>query len=305
MKKIILVVGPTSVGKTDLSLILANKINGEIVSADSRQIYKGMDIGTDKPSEEIRMRVKHYMIDIVDPDEYYSAGRYSREARQVVDQVISEGKYPIVVGGAGLYIRALTDGIFPENKKDYNVKRELRERVEREGIKNLYDYLKRIDPQSASHLSPKDAQRIVRAVEVFEVTGKPFSEFLNIECTPIKHNLLFIGLKRDRAELYQRIEKRVDLMIKRGLIEEVKMLREKGYDRDLDSMRAVGYREIHQHLDGEITLNEAINLIKQKSRNYAKRQITWFNNEKRINVFQVSENKKIENIAESVIKIID
>jgi len=305
MKKVILVVGPTSVGKTDLSLILANKINGEIVSADSRQIYKGMDIGTDKPSEEIRMRVKHYMMDIVEPDEYYSAGRYSREARQVIDKVISEGKYPIVVGGAGLYIRALTNGIFPEIKKDYNVKRELRERVKREGIKNLYDYLKRIDPQSASHLSPKDTQRIVRAVEVFEVTGKPFSEFLNIECTPIKHNLLFIGLKRDRAELYQRIEKRVDLMIKRGLVEEVKMLRKKGYDRDLDSMRAVGYREIHQHLDEEITLDEAINLIKQRSRNYAKRQITWFNNEKRINVFQVSENKKIENIAESVIKIID
>ncbi len=301
IKKVIIVVGPTSVGKTDLSLTLAERINGEIVSADSRQIYRGMNIGTDKPSEEIRKKIKHHMIDIVNPDEYYSAGRFSREARKIIDEVISEGKYPIVVGGSGLYIRALTDGIFPEVKKDYNIKNKLREKVKKNGIEDLYNYLKKIDSETASRLSPKDAQRIVRAVEVFEVTGRPLSEFLNLECTPIMHEFLFIGLNRKRSELYDRIEKRVDMMMERGFVDEVTKLRNMGYHRNLDSMRAVGYREIYMYLDNEIVLDDVIRLIKQKSRNYAKRQITWFNKDKRINWFNLSNNK---NIVDSVIKII-
>ncbi len=304
-KQVIIVAGPTSVGKTELSLILAERINGEIISADSRQLYKEMDIGTDKPSEKIRNRVKHYMIDIVDPDETYNAGRYSRESREIIEKIFSKGKYPIVVGGAGLYIRALIDGIFPEIKKDYNVKKRLRDKIKHEGTEKLYRYLEEIDGESASRLSPNDSQRIVRAVEVFEVTGKPISEYLDIECTPLKHNLLFIGLNRDRAELYERIERRVDSMFERGFVDEVIKLRDKGYHRDLDSMRAVGYREIYMYLDEEITLDEAIRIIKQKSRNYAKRQLTWFNKDKRIKWFDFSKNGKNQNIVESIIKITD
>jgi tRNA dimethylallyltransferase len=302
---VIIIVGATCVGKTALSLILAEQLNGEIVSADSRQIYKGMDIGTDKPSEEIRKKVKHHMIDIVYPDEYYSAGRYGKEAKEIIDRLISDGKFPIVVGGAGLYIRALTDGIFPELKKDYTIKKYLREKVGKEGINGLYSYLEKIDPESAVRLNPLDKQRIVRAVEVYEVLGKPLSELLKIESHPLNHKILFIGLERNRTELYHKIEKRIDGMIQKGLVEEVKILREKGYHRELDSMRALGYREVHQYLDNEFSLEEAIKLMKRKSRNYAKRQITWFKKIENIKWFHLSEDDKLENIADFVMKITD
>ena len=302
---VIIIVGATCVGKTALSLILAEQLNGEIVSADSRQIYKEMDIGTDKPSEEIRKKVKHHMIDIVYPDEYYSAGRYGKEAKEIIDRLISDGKFPIVVGGAGLYIRALTDGIFPELKKDYTIKKYLREKVGKEGINGLYSYLEKIDPESAVRLNPLDKQRIVRAVEVYEVLGKPLSELLKIESHPLNHKILFIGLERNRTELYHKIEKRIDGMIQKGLVEEVKILREKGYHRELDSMRALGYREVHQYLDNEFSLEEAIKLMKRKSRNYAKRQITWFKKIENIKWFHLSEDDKLENIADFVMKITD
>ena len=168
MKKVVIIVGPTSVGKTELSLVLAEKLNGEIVSADSRQIFRFMDIGTDKPSAEIQETIPHYMIDVANPDEYYSAGKYSREARKAIETIISKGRLPIIAGGAGLYIRALTDGIFPEVKKDYNLKTELRKKAESEGIEHLYNYLKEIDPETASRLSTTDTQRIIRAVEVLK-----------------------------------------------------------------------------------------------------------------------------------------
>lgn len=302
---VIIIVGATCVGKTALSLILAEQLNGEIVSADSRQIYKEMDIGTDKPSEEIRKKVKHHMIDIVYPDEYYSAGRYGKEAKEIIDRLISDGKFPIVVGGAGLYIKALTDGIFPELKKDYTIKKYLREKVGKEGINGLYSYLEKIDPESAVRLNPLDKQRIVRAVEVYEVLGKPLSELLKIESHPLNHKILFIGLERNRTELYHKIEKRIDGMIQKGLVEEVKILREKGYHRELDSMRALGYREVHQYLDNEFSLEEAIKLMKRKSRNYAKRQITWFKKIENIKWFHLSEDDKLENIADFVMKITD
>lgn len=302
---VIIIVGATCVGKTALSLILAEQLNGEIVSADSRQIYIGMDIGTDKPSEENRKKIKHHMIDIVFPDEYYSAGRYGKEARETIDRIILNGKFPIVVGGAGLYIRALTNGIFPEIKKDYTLKRNLREKVEKEGINSLYCYLKKIDPESAIRLNPLDRQRIVRAVEVYEVSGKPLSELLKIGSHPLNHKILFIGLERERTELYYKIEKRIDNMIQRGLVEEVKILKEKGYHRQLDSMRALGYKEVHQYLDNEISLEEAINLMKGKSRNYAKRQITWFKKIENIKWFHLSKDDILENIADFVMKITD
>ena len=267
MKKVVIIVGPTSVGKTELSLILAREINGEIVSADSRQIFRFMDIGTDKPSAEIREAIPHYMIDVANPDEYYSAGKYSSEARKAIETIISKGRLPVVAGGAGLYIRALTDGIFPEVKKDYKLKTELRKKAETEGIEHLYDHLKEIDPETASRLSTTDTQRIIRAVEVFKVEGKTLSDLMITRDIPFEYTPVYIGLSRGRPELYHRMGKRVDSMIERGFVDEVKKLRKMGYHGNLDSMRAVGYRELNQYLEEEITLNHAINLIEQKSRN--------------------------------------
>ena len=301
----VIIVGPTSVGKTELSLVLAEKLNGEIVSADSRQIFRFMDIGTDKPSAEIQETIPHYMIDVANPDEYYSAGKYSREARKAIETIISKGRLPIIAGGAGLYIRALTDGIFPEVKKDYNLKTELRKKAESEGIEHLYNYLKEIDSETASRLSTTDTQRIIRAVEVFKVEGKPLSDLMKTKDIPFEYTPVYIGLSRERPEIYRRIEKRVDSMIERGFVDEVKKLRKMGYHRNLDSMRAVGYRELNQYLEGEITLNQAVNLIKQKSRNYAKRQITWFKKNEQIQWFNIENNGKMENIVKNVIKTID
>lgn len=305
MEKVVIIVGPTSVGKTELSLILAEKLNGEIVSADSRQIFRFMDIGTDKPSADIQETIPHYMIDVANPDEYYSAGKYSREARKAIETIISKGRLPIVAGGAGLYIRALTDGIFPEVKKDYNLKTELRKKAESEGIEHLYNYLKEIDPETASRLSTTDTQRIIRAVEVFKVEGKPLSDLMKTKALPFEYTPVYIGLSRERPKLYRRIEKRVDSMIERGFVDEVKKLREMGYHGNLDSMRAVGYRELNQYLEGEITLDHAINLIKQKSRNYAKRQITWFKKNEKIRWFNIKNNEKMEDIVKNIIKTID
>jgi len=279
---ILLIIGPTAVGKTNLAAAVAERICGVIVSADSRQIFRGMNIGTDKPVHELLEKIPHYMIDIKQPDEYFSAGQYAREARKILYSIIKKGKQVIIAGGSGLYIRVLLDGIFDEPSKDLAIKKSLIERAKREGTHSLYEQLEEIDSVAAHNLDTRDTQRIIRALEVYLTTGRLFSEFIKEKTKPLNLPVIMIGLTRNREELYARIEERVDKMLERGLVSEVEQLRAQGYGRNLNSMQSVGYREVHSYLDGEITYQRMVELIKQRSRNYAKRQYTWFKKDKRV-----------------------
>lgn len=278
----IIIVGPTGVGKTELAILLAEHLGGEIISADSRQIFRKMDIGTDKPPLAARKRVPHHLIDVAEPDEYYSAGKFARAAQRTLKEIFSRENYQIIAGGAGLYLRALADGLFPEDIKDHTVKARLHRELEENGAESLYTRLSSEDPSMASRLKVNDTQRIIRALEVLEVTGRSLTEQWQKSGKGIAGPLIFFGLNRDRDELYRRIEKRVDHMIDTGLLDEVKDLRSQGYGRNLNSQKSVGYREAHEYLDRELSYENMIRLIKQRSRNYAKRQLTWFRKDQRI-----------------------
>lgn len=299
-KKVLFIVGPTAVGKTETAIELARKLDGEIISADSRQIYRYMDIGTAKPTPEQRRQVPHHFIDIKNPDEYYSAGEFSREARQKIHDLLNRGIQPIVVGGSGLYIRALVDGIFEPKVADPEVKERLTREARKKGIQHLHKRLSKIDPETAQRLPATDTQRIIRALEVYELTGKPFSEFLKHSPKPADFTAVFFGLTRERQKLYKRINERVDRMIEEGLVEEVKKLHSMGYGPHLNALRTVGYREVFEYLAGELSYDEMIELIKQHSRNYAKRQLTWFRKEKRIRWLNLEDFKNTEEIVDFI-----
>jgi tRNA dimethylallyltransferase len=284
-----LIVGPTAVGKTALSLQLAEVLGAEIVSADSRQVYRYMDIGTAKPSREVRARIPHHFIDVRDPDEYYSAGEYGREARQIMARLLDEGRLLIVVGGSGFYLRALIDGLFEPRISDPEVKERLRERIRREGLAAAYRYLMRVDPDSAARIHPHDEQRIVRALEVYELAGEPMSKFFARKPAPPPFRAMWIGLELPRDELYRRIDHRAEQMFASGLVDEVRGLLERGYSADLNALRTVGYQEVIAHLRGEYSLERAVELVKRNSRRYAKRQLTWFRRDERIHWIRADE----------------
>lgn len=288
-KNVLLIVGPTAVGKTKFSLEIAEQLDGEIISADSRQVYKYMDIGTAKPTPEERKRIKHHFIDIKYPDEYYSAGKYGREARRVIHEIFSRGKRPIVVGGSGFYVRALVDGLCDAEISNSEIKQILKTVVQRDGLKTLYEKLIQVDPVLAERIHPNDTQRILRALEVWELTGVPLSQFQQERQEAADFNPIFLGLTMDRKRLYQRIEQRVDNMIELGLVQEVVLLKEKGYSDELISLQTVGYQEVFQYLKGNFSYENMISLIKQKSRHYAKRQLTWFRKDERINWFDAEK----------------
>nr|HID59762.1 tRNA (adenosine(37)-N6)-dimethylallyltransferase MiaA [Desulfobacterales bacterium] len=302
-RRLVVIVGPTAVGKTELAFRLAKRIGAEIVSADSRQIYRYMDIGTAKPTPEQRKAVKHHFIDIVNPDERYTAGDYGQQARSVIRDLFCQNQFPVVVGGSGFYIRALLDGLFHGPRSDPKVKEGLIEKVKRLGSNRLHQELMRIDSEAAGRIHPNDIQRIVRALEVYQLTGKPISRLQRespqgmFEFEPI-----IIGLTMERTCLYQRIDKRVDDMISKGLIEEVKKLEEMGYGRDLNSLNTVGYKEIFPLLDGEARLEETVDRIKKNSRRYAKRQLTWFRRDPRIKWTQVRDQNLV---VEEILRIIE
>lgn len=274
---LLVITGPTAVGKTAVSLRIVRETGGEIISADSMLIYRGMDIGTAKPSPEERSAVKHHIIDVVDPDGYYSAADYGRAARGAVNEVFSRGNQPIMVGGSGLYIRAALVGIFDGPSAD----RELRDRLEAEaevrGSEQMHADLSLVDPAAAVRINPNDLRRIVRALEVFQLTGKPISSFFSEEMpqeSPFRP--LVFGLAREKEELVKRIHRRVDIMMERGWLQEVERLLSQGYTRHLVSMQSFGYRHLVSHLAGEMGLKEAVELIKRDTRRFAKRQMTWF-----------------------------
>ncbi len=276
------IVGPTAAGKSALALRLAQRLDGEIVSADSRQVYKYLDIGTAKPTVAERALVRHHLIDVRLPDEYYSAGEYARDAAAIIAEVLSRGRVPIVVGGSGFYIRALTDGLFGPNIRDPQLRARLREEARQSGLGALWQRLCRVDPTTATRLHPNDAQRIIRALEVYECTGTPLSEHQRRHQPQTRFSWRFIGLRWPRAELYARIERRVDQMIAEGFEKEVRQLAAMGYGPELISLRTVGYKEMFAYLGGELAWEQAVALIKQHTRNYAKRQLTWFGRDARV-----------------------
>ncbi|MBU4228505.1 tRNA (adenosine(37)-N6)-dimethylallyltransferase MiaA [bacterium] len=277
---LLILLGPTGVGKTDISIKLAQKIpDVEIISADSMQIYEYMDIGTAKPDKSILNTIKHHMIDIVDPAENFDVIQYNKLAANIILDVFKRGKIPILAGGSGLYISSLINPLFTGPAKDIEYRETLEEEATVHGKKYLHEKLSKIDSVSASKIKPNDLRRIIRALEVYKSTGKTISYLQKKASTknaPFKYYI--IGFKRDKENIYQRINLRVDKMIKDGFIEEVKMLREMGYKEDLISMQGLGYKQINKHINGVCTKEEAIDLIKIETRHYAKRQMTWFKN---------------------------
>lgn len=289
--EVLVLVGPTAVGKTDVGMGVAREIGGEIVSADARQVYRGMDIGTAKPTVVERAQVRHYMVDVVDPTVRFSAGEYARQARATIQRLIDQGIAPVVVGGSGLYIRALLDGFFEGQGSDPGVRGALRKRVEKEGAPSLHHELREVDPKLADRLHPNDAQRIIRGLEVYYATGTPLSILQGASPTPAAFTPIMMGLMCDRDTLYRRIEERVDRMIDQGLIEEVRGLTRRGYGPHLYALRTVGYREVFPYLEGSRGLSETIAEIKANTRRYAKRQLTWFRREHRIRWLDAGEDR--------------
>ena len=277
--KIIIVAGPTASGKTEIGIKLAERSRGEIVSADSVQIYRGMDIGSAKPTATERARAVHHMIDIRDPDENFSAGDYVREARKRIDKIIRRGRLPIIVGGTGLYIRCLIGGMLGPSKAESQLRlRLLEEEEKRKGA--LFERLVEVDPETARHIPAGNIYRIVRALEVFELTGRKISDLQQEHAFQDRpYSYIFFGLAPARARLYEQIDQRVDNMIKSGLVEEVTRLQKLGYSADLKSMSSLGYRHIGMALAGAVDVDEAIRLMKRDTRRYAKRQLTWFRSE--------------------------
>ena len=283
MKKptVIVICGPTASGKTALSIELAKRINGEIISADSMQVYKDMDIGSAKVTVEEMQGIKHYLIDNVYPNERYSVANYKQDAKKAIDEILKKGKTPIVVGGTGLYIDSL---IYEIEYKDIVINEEYRKELERirneQGLEVLYKKALEIDPNAMEKISPNDFKRITRVLEIYEATGKnKTQQEAESRLNEIPYDYKIFAIDYDREKLYERINKRVDIMIEKGLIEEVKKLLEK-YSEFPTSMQGLGYKEVKQYLDGALTKEEMIEKIKQESRRYAKRQFTWFRKNK-------------------------
>lgn len=300
-RRIIVIAGPTAVGKTALSIEIARRINGEIVSADSMQIYKGLDVGTAKPTSEEQRAVKHHMIDVCSPEVRYNVADYVSEASTCIEDIFLRGKVPVVTGGTGLYIDNLIyDNDFGDFELDLSVRERLNERGEKEGGESLLKELSEIDPETAQRLHQNDIRRIVRALEVFYSTGKTQSYFIkNSRTKAPRYSFCYNVLAcSDRALLYERINSRVDVMLENGLMDEVKKVLSSPWYENSTAAQAIGYKEFEEYFKGTKSLEECVELLKQRSRNYAKRQLTWFRNKKEAVFYNVDVQ---DNIAESII----
>ncbi len=294
-QKLLILCGPTAVGKTELSLQIAEHFSCEIVSVDSMQVYRYMDIGTAKPTPEERNRIPHYLIDIVDPDDNYTLGRFVTDGEEAIRTIHSHGNIPLLAGGTGLYFRGLLEGVFDENGlaagddssagegKSISRQQALRKRLQTEGNDVLHRELAEVDPGSAARIHPNDSQRLLRALEIYYATGVPWSQHLATQSRKISpYDTLKIGLTRPRRELYTRIDQRVRTMEEQGLLAEVKKLLAMGYDPQLKAMQSIGYRHMLNYLDGSWTWDQALEKLARDTRRYAKRQYTWFNNDPEI-----------------------
>ncbi|MFS1518465.1 tRNA (adenosine(37)-N6)-dimethylallyltransferase MiaA [Bacillus sp. SCS-151] len=299
-QKVVVIVGPTAVGKTKLSIELAKKLNGEIISGDSMQIYRGMDIGTAKIKREEMEGIEHHLIDIKDPHESFSVAEFQMIVRGLISDIQSRGKLPMIVGGTGLYIQAvLYDYQFSSQPTDLSYRNRLQAKADNGEAHSLYNELKKVDPLSIERIHPHNVRRVIRALEVYHVTGKPMSELQQDQKQDILYDNALIGLTMDRAKLYDRINARVDLMFDQGLVNEAHDLYERGI-RNCQSIQAIGYKELYEHFDGKITLADAKDSLKQNSRRYAKRQLTWIRNKMDIEWFDMTDtshlNEKLTDI---------
>lgn len=304
MRPLLVILGPTAVGKSRLALGLARRLGGEIVSADSAQVYRLMDIGTDKPAPADRAAVPHHLVDVRDPDEPFSVAEYQAMARAAIDAVAARGRLPVLAGGTGLYIRAVVSRAyaFPAAAPDPALRAALTARAQAEGIGPLYRQLREVDPVAAARIDPRNARRVIRALEVYLQTGVPFSRGgggEGAQASPggapapggtagAPYDALLVGLTREREDLYARIDARVEDQIRRGLVDEVRGILARGYDPSLPALQALGYKEVIAHLRGEVPFEEMVRVLKRNTRRYAKRQWTWFRREEGVRWFNLT-----------------
>lgn len=301
MRKIIIIAGPTAVGKTDISIDIAKKINGEIISADSMQIYKYFNIGTAKPTPEEMDGVNHYMIDNIDPVSDFSVQKYCNLAKEYIEKVFEKGKVPIIVGGTGLYINSLLYEMnFGKTDKNSEIRKQLEYKLETLGNKYLYEELLKVDPNSAERIHMNNGRRVVRALEIFYSTGENIKDFKSDPILTKDYQFEFFVLNRDRQSLYERINLRVDLMLEGGLIKEVESLIGKGLTLDNPPMRAIGYKEVYSYLKGDYDYETMVESLKQNSRRYAKRQLTWFRRYDFVHWVDVEKASKDEIVEEII-----
>ena len=281
--RIVIVCGPTGSGKTNFAINLAQKLNAEIVGADSMQIYRYMDIGTAKPTLKEQVAAPHHLIDVIDPDASFNAACYVKMADKAIGDILKRGRTPLIVGGTGLYIKALIHGLFTTPKVNHDVRQRLKEELKRKSDKDLHQYLEKVDPITAARINVHDTQRVIRAIEVFKSMGQPISLAQKGHGFDLqRYQTIKIGLKMERKALYSRINLRVDAMLDEGLLDEVKKLLEMGYQPKIKSMQALGYRHMIHFIMGKLSFKEAVRTLKRDHRRYAKRQMTWFGADKEI-----------------------
>lgn len=290
--------GPTAVGKTKLSIDLAKAFNGEIISGDSMQVYKGMDIGTAKIKTEEMECVPHHLIDIIEPTESFNVAQFQELVTNCIDDITARGKLPIIAGGTGLYIEAvLQQYSYAESVKDEQYRLELERLAEENGVQYVHNMLAEIDPESAERIHPNNVRRVIRALEIYQCTGKKMSEQLEKQNADYVYDAALIGLTMERERLYDRINRRVDVMVEEGLQEEVRSLYDNGI-RDCQSIQAIGYKELYDYFDEKVTYEQAVENLKQNSRRYAKRQLTWFRNKMNLHWFEMDQKNEEKNFLE-------
>lgn len=302
--KIIVICGPTGVGKTGFAISLAQQFGGEIVGADSMQIYRWMDIGTAKPTTQEQAQSVHHMVDIVDPDEDYDAVIYAGQADKCIYQLEAMGKVPLVVGGTGLYIKALVHGLTEAAPTDSGVRDKLQKELAASGAPFLHQRLSALDPESAKRIHPNDRHRILRALEVFQITGRSIScHHSDHGFSALRYDALYIGLSTTREQLYERINKRVEIMLAEGLVDEVRSLLDGGFGSELKSMQSLGYRHMVEFIQGRLTWDEAVRTLKRDHRRYAKRQMTWFSANPKVTWIAPDQLREAANLISDFINV--
>ena len=304
-KPLVALVGPTAVGKSRVGILLAKVLGTEVLTADSRQVFRGMDIGMDKPTVAERQGVPHRLIDLVEPDQPFNVGLYRRHALEEIGRLHEAGKLPLLVGGTGLYVRALLRGLWDGPAADWVLRGKLEAEALDQGVGALYQELSRVDPASAQRLHPHDQVKIIRALEVYRLSGRPLSDAIHEHAfgeSPFSS--LVIGLTRERESLYRRVDARVDEQLAKGLLEETRRLLAKGYDRQLGSMKGLGYRQMAGYLDGEYSYEEAVRLLKRDTRHFAKRQLTWFRKEPGLIWLRIEERDTFEDVTARIVELV-
>ncbi|MBQ8299662.1 MAG: tRNA (adenosine(37)-N6)-dimethylallyltransferase MiaA [Clostridia bacterium] len=297
--KVIVIVGPTASGKTSASIKLAKQIGGEIISADSMQIYKEMTIGTAKPTIEEMEGIPHYLIDVVSPDETFNVTKYKEFAEKAIEEILAKGKTPIIVGGTGLYVSTLINGIeFAEVGEDFEYRDEMTKMAEEKGSEYIHDLLKKVDPDAADAIEVNNVRRVIRALEIYKLTGKTKTELDKESRKEVKYDYKVYGIETPREELYNRINVRVDKMFEEGLLDEVRNVKTK-YKISSTAIQGLGYKEVIEYIDGKVSYDEMVDKLKMETRRYAKRQLTWFRREEKIKWFGLNEivEKILEEIA--------